>query len=52
MVAPVYYAHLLAYRVRFDGGADDSTSFASGSSAGAQQESRYCDSLADKMFFV
>lgn len=56
IVAPVYYAHLLAYRVRVLDGADDSVSLASGSSGGSGREGRqaprYCDSLAGKMFFV
>jgi len=55
IVAPVYYAHLLAYRVRVLDGADD-ISLASGSSGGSGREGRqpprYCDSLAGKMFFV
>ena len=56
IVAPVYYAHLLAYRVRVLDEADDSLSFTSGSSGshsqGGRQEPKYCDSLTDKMFFV
>lgn len=51
-MAPVYYAHLLAYRVRVDGG-DDSMSMGSGSTgSGGHQEARYCDNLVDKMFFL
>lgn len=54
-MAPVYYAHLLAYRVRvLDEG--DSMSLASGSSGADTQagrlEPKYCEILADKMFFV
>lgn len=52
VVAPVYYAHLLAYRVRVLDDGDGSASWASGSSGGGRQEPCYCDSLADKMFFV
>lgn len=55
-MAPVYYAHLLAYRVRVLDEGDDSVSLASGSSGSSgqygRQEARYCSSLADKMFFV
>jgi hypothetical protein len=55
IVAPVYYAHLLAYRVRvLDDG--DSMSLVSGSSGSDSQagrhEPQYCKVLADKMFFV
>lgn len=56
IVAPVYYAHLLAYRVRvLDEG--DSMSMGSGSAGsggqyGMREEPKYCDSLTNKMFFV
>lgn len=57
VVAPVYYAHLLAYRLRMLDLTDDSLSLASGSSGilsqgGGRQQPSYCKSLADKMFFV
>lgn len=58
VVAPVYYAHLLAFRARMlsDDGGDDLMSLRSGSSGGSNTNlpvfRQYDEKLAGKMFFV